>query len=181
MKRKIFNISDGFTLIDMQTQEFYKMEKMEASDEKVNIYRIKPIDLFYVFSDIEYSEKMPLFSYSKSFFWDEKRNRPQLVPMGLFSVGAGAYFSASFHAKARFRSIKKAEISADITLIGKIGAEIQAKSGKFNLDKEIPIFDDIDIPIPNFGISFRFLGLKFEFGFFLTFGASLKDLGKIFK
>ena len=175
VKRKKFSIEDGFALIDISTQEFYSMEKVVASDDKINIYKVTPIDMFYVFSDIEYKTRTPKISYSQNFHWNEDFNRPRLRSFRYCSAGAGAYFKASAHARVRFRSIKKAEINVDVSLIGKIGAEVIVERGDHIKYENIKIFDDMDIPIPGLGFSFRFLGLKFEFGLFLTFGGALKD------
>ncbi|KAK8893878.1 hypothetical protein M9Y10_022307 [Tritrichomonas musculus] len=177
VKRKKFNIKDGFTIIDYKNNEFYTMEKVVASDEKVNVYKIKPIDIFNVFSDIEAKVHTPLVTVGAGYNWDSKRNRPKLISLGLFSVGAGCYFSASVHAKVKFHSLKKAEINTDITLIGKIGAEFAAKKGDYKIP-DIQIFPDLDIPIPGAAISFKFLGLHFDFGVYATFGSMLRDLEK---
>lgn len=178
VKRKNFNITDEFVLIDIKNQQFYTMEKVVASDEKVSIYKVSPIDMFYIFSDIEAKVVTPLVSYKNSFNWDEKRNRPRLIPFGLFSAGVGAYFEVRAHAKVRFHSIKKADINADVTIIGKIGAELLVKHGEYKKYPDISLFDDIDLPVPGLSISFRFLGLPFEFGLFVTLGAVLKDMEK---
>lgn len=177
VKRKKFHIDDGFTLIDLQTQELYTMEKVVASDEKVNIYRAIPIDIFNVFSDIEAKVKTPMFTVKKKYHWDTKRDRPELKSFGPFSVGAGCFFSASVNAKAHFHSLKKAEIKTDITLIGKIGAELASQKGETKYP-DVTIYPDLDIIIPECAISFKFLGLRFDFGVFLTFGAMLRDLEK---
>lgn len=176
--RKKFNLKDGFILVDIRNQDLYEMEKLVASDEKVYIYKIKTIDMLFVFSDIEFKGKTPLLSYKHNYNWDEKRNRPKLVSVGSVSAGVGTFFSAKMHAKVRFHSIKNAEIITDVTLNGKVGVEVQLKKSKYEKVSELPLIPDLDVPVSGFGIAFKFLGLRFEFGLFFTFGVILKDIEK---
>ena len=132
------------------------MEKLVASDEKVYIYKIKPIDMLFVFSDIEFKGKTPLLSYKHNYNWDEKRNRPKLISVRSVSAGVGTFFSAKMHAKVRFHSIKNAEIITDVTLNGKVGVEVQLKKSKYEKVSELPLMPDLDVPVPGFGIAFKY-------------------------
>lgn len=82
------------------------MEKLVASDEKVYIYKIKPIDMLFVFSDIEFKGKTPLLSYKHNYNWDEKRNRPKLVSVGSVSAGVGTFFQQKCMQKFVFIPLK---------------------------------------------------------------------------
>lgn len=134
--------------------------------------------MLFVFSDIEFKGKTPLLSYKHNYNWDEKRNRPKLVSVRSVSAGVGTFFSAKMHAKVRFHSIKNAEIITDVTLNGKVGVEVQLKRSKYEKVSELPLMPDLDVPVPGFGIAFKFRGLRFEFGLFFTFGVILKDIEK---
>lgn len=176
VKRKKFKIADGFTLLDIKTQEFYLMERVVASDDKISVYKMKSINMFSVFSDIVMKGKTPMLSFKKDFNWDHSRDRPILSENSKnVLVGAGASFSASFKAKARFKSLKKAEINCEVSLTGKIGAEFRVKMAKHLSYPDFPLFDK-ELPIPGFGFNFRFLGLKFQFDLSLTFGILLRNL-----
>ena len=181
VKRKNCNISDDFVLLDISKEEFYQMDEVVDSDDKVTIYKVTPIDMFMVFSDIDINPRKPLLTFKRGLNWDDSRNRPKLTSFGMFSAGIGAYFSLSAHARVRFKSIKKAEITMDISFLGKIGAELLVKKSEYTKYPDIPLIDDFDIPIPGFAISFKFLGLKFDFGLYVTIGAVLKDLEKNLK
>ena len=177
IKRKQFKITDGFAFLDIKTKDFYDMEKIVASDDTIIIYKVRPINMFSVFSDIVMKSKTPMKTFKQGFNWDFERDRPVLSKRKEeISVGVGASFVASVHAKARFKSIKKVEINADVMLNGKIGAEFYAGATNHFEFPDITLIDDIDIRIPGIGFNFKFLGLRFEFDLCLTFGVILKNL-----
>lgn len=174
LKRKIFNLTEGFTFLDYQSQKFYLMEEIVASDEKINIYKIKSIEMFHIFSDLEFNGKSPLLSYDKDFNWDKSKDYPNLINLDLLSVGPGSVLSVSCNTKVHLISIKKAEIATDITLNGKVGTRLKVGKTKYVKYKDNSVIDDKEIFIPGLSTTFRFLGLTFDFQVLLTFGAIIK-------
>lgn len=151
VKRKKFAIKNVFVFIDIKTDEFYSMEEIVASDDKVYIYKTKPLHIFNIFSEIKFNIKRPKTTFfKKQLNWDSKRDRPLLKNYENIGAGAGAYLNIEFDGKAFFKSIKKAEILLDITITGKIGAEIRLNVADGAKIENIPIFESIDIPIPEF-------------------------------
>ena len=71
--------------------------------------------------------------------------------------------------------MKKAEINAEVSLIGKVGAEFRAKMAKHFSFPDFTLFEK-ELPILNFGSNFKFLGSKFQFDLSLTFGVILRNL-----
>ena len=168
LKRKTFKIADGFVFLDLKTQQFYLMEETVAFDNKINIYKFRQIEMFQVFSDLEYKGKSPLLTFQEDFNWDTETDGPKFNTKEKLSTGAGTIFSVSCHSKVHFVSMKKAEIATDVTLNGKVGTGLKIMKTEPVRYKNISIVDNINRNIPGLFTSFTFMGLKFKFDVLLS-------------
>lgn len=185
VKRKAFNIKGKFSFVDPTDQQFYGVERLVASDEKVNIYAVKVITIFDAITNFDFHSRSPKLSIAPSmnFQWDDENDRPEgkhlkvgETEIGGLEFGAGMTGRFEFEFKFTWKSIKDIRFKAYMGLIAKAAAFVEFQdSSEGEADNDYELFKK-DFKIKPLCIGWSFLGIGFEVATYLRFDALISDI-----
>lgn len=194
VKRKKFNLTDGFTVVDPQTQNIYLLTKRVFQEDKVLVYESQKVNIFSIMTDfvMETStdqnindlpirstrrrSKRPKAEIKFGYNWNDNTDRPNLQPLQEnLDAGVGYSIKIGVSTKLSFKSIWDISISFRLIFEGKFGVEVLIPD-----DSEIEIPEvtllERKIAIPSLGFSASFLGLEISIGAFMNFVIEIIDI-----
>lgn len=195
VKRKSFNISGDFAIVDEETQKIFLVNDPIASEKNIDVFDFQPLNIFDIMTNFkletsteEEINNLPLKSPHRSRRpkveidfnqkWDDNKDRPVLKKIADNSdvlVGAGVRFKMGATLTFQFKSIWDVSVTFRLNIDGKFGAEILIPDDtKFKYDgKELY---NIHIPIPKLGYETKFLGIQISIGAFVNIAFDLLDV-----
>lgn len=195
VKRKSFNISGDFAIVDEETQKIFLVNDPIASEENVDVFDFKPLNIFSIMTNFKletsteeeinnlplnsaHRSRRPKVEFDINKKWDDSKDRPVLQKISDdndVQVGIGARLKMGATLTCRFKSIWDVSVTFRLNIDGKLGAEILIPDNtKFKYDgKELY---NIHIPIPKLGYETKFLGIQISVGAFINIAFDLLDV-----
>lgn len=196
VKRKNFNLQDGFVLVDPVTEKLYQLKKSVASDNKVLIYESNEVTIFDVLTDFKIHKATwqtrkyqsvndssrstkESFNVKQPFnlMWDESKRQPKMqkIENTDLNFGYGAYATLEADVTYSFTDPFDVKLAANMVLTASVGAKFEIPDNFEQNFDPIKLFD-FDIAIPSISFQSKLLGLTVKLGGFMNLYAELNDM-----
>lgn len=191
IKRKTFNLTGGYAIVEPKTQEIFLMNSIVAKDGNIIVYNSTKVNIFSIMTEfvLEGSTdsqaidlnsiriRKPKASFSLPFHWDSDRDRPTLkeIHESGISAGVGCAFTFGVHTRCLFNNIWDVSIVFQFVFEGKFGAELLMPD-ECEIEIESQTLYSLKQPINGLGFSSKFLGLQISLGAFINFVVEFTDM-----